>query len=232
VVQSFVIFIPFGVGDRTQFQTSRPLANIHVVGNNMKRFSFILTMISVTVSCSVKPENIESVPVTNFIYQISSHHGQLERDSVQLLKSEDSNRFYDQIKIFRGQQLIFNHSDKDLEIIGTPKATFVEHDIETYSQYYYIFKIFEGESPESFLVIKTTKDQTSIFGKTDTNSADIFGDIDYDGKFEIGGWTDYCQEDESHKCPDLDLYTVFELGDNFPTDTTLTTFFRQLIKDR
>jgi uncharacterized membrane protein len=33
VIQSFLIFIPFGVWDRAQFQTSRPIANINVGGN-------------------------------------------------------------------------------------------------------------------------------------------------------------------------------------------------------
>jgi hypothetical protein len=202
------------------------------VGNNMKRLVYILTLASLTLSFSVKPTDICSKFRTKSIYQISYHHGRLERDSVVLISNDDESDFYDQIQIYRGQKLIFDFKEKNLEIIGTPENVFVEHTIKTYEMYFYIFKMFGGPSPNRFLIIRTSKDKTSIFGKTDTNSADIFGDVDYDGKFEIGGWTDYCQEDESHKCPDLDLYTVFELDDNFPTDNTLTTFFKKLIKSR
>lgn len=209
----------------TQSATSARRGN--VVGNNMVRFGFILTIVSLTFSCSEKPKDIESKSGTNTIFQLSYQHGGLEKDSVILLSTDSE--FYDRIKIFRGQQLILDYSEKYLEIIGTPQNVFVEHARRTLNEYFYIFKIFGGQNPNSFLIIVTSKNRTSIFGTTDSNSADIFGDIDYDGKFEIGGWTDYCQEDEANKCPDLDLYKVFEIEDNFPTDTTLTTIFKQLL---
>ncbi|WHZ07087.1 MAG: hypothetical protein OJF59_000840 [Cytophagales bacterium] len=196
------------------------------------RLVYILTLTSLTLSFSVKTKDIENELQIRDIYQISDHHGRLERDSVVLISNNEESDFYDQIRIYRGQKLVFDFKEKYLEIIGTPKNVFAEHTIKTYEMYFYIFKMFGGPSPNRFLIIRTSKDKTSVFGKTDSNSADIFGDVDYDGKFEIGGWTDYCQEDKSHKCPDFDLYIVFELDDNFPTDKTLTTFFKKLIKSR
>ncbi len=196
----------------------------------MIKLCFILSIVSLIVTCAYKPNDIEKQSGTNTIYQLSYQHDGLEQDSIILLDSNNDNEFYDRIQIFRGQQHILDYSEKNLELVGTPKNLFVEHSRRTLNEYFYIFKIFGGQSPDSFLIIFTSKEKTSIFGKTDSNSAEIFGDVDYDGKFEIGGWTDYCQEGESNKCPDLDLYRVFEIEDNFPIDTTLTTIFKQLLK--
>jgi hypothetical protein len=206
----------------------------------MLRFGFILTAASLTFSCSDKPNNIENKTATNTetktsfqtIYQFSYQHGGLGKDSVVLLRSDDKSDYYDHIQIFRGQQRIFDHTDHNLEIMGTPLNFFTEQYIEADKGYFYILRLFNAPSPDKFLIIKTTKEQTTLFGVTDSNSADIFGDIDFDGKFEIGGWIDHCQEGGPTKCPDTDLYKVFEIGDNFPPDTVLTTFFKGLIKKR
>jgi hypothetical protein len=57
--------------------------------------------------------------------------------------------------------------------------------------------------------------------------------VDYDGKFEIGGLIDYCESGpDGQKCPYNDMYKIFEIDDNFPTDTVLTRFFKGLIKNK
>ncbi len=196
----------------------------------MLRFCFIFTLALMMVSCTDQPNHVENKSEPRAIYQISYQHSGLGKDSIVLLSDDDKSEFYDWIKIFRGQQLIFEHREKYLEIVGSPQRVFFEHPAQTPNEYFYILRMFEGQSPNSFLIIKTSKDKTIIFGKTETNSADIFGDVDYDGKFEIGGWTDFCQEDELKKCPNMDLYRIFEIDDNFPTDSTLTRIFKQLIK--
>ncbi len=204
----------------------------------MTRFVFILTIVSLTVSCSDKHKNMEKKIGTETdlgtIYQFSYQHGGLDKDSVVLLSKVDKTDFYNQIQIFRGQQKIFDHADKNLEIIGTPLNFFTEQEIETYSEYFYILRLFNAPSPDKFLIIKTTKEKTTLFGVTDSNTADIFGDIDYDGKFEIGGFIDYCEAGPNGqtKCPYNDMYRVFEIADNFPTDTVLTKYFTGLFKKK
>lgn len=183
-------------------------------------------------SCPVKAQKSQDKIEKRAIYQISYHHGGLGKDSVVLLSNDSKSEFYDQIQIFREHQKIFEHEVKDVEIIGTPLNLFTEQDVKTYKEYFYILRLFNAPSPDKFLIINTTKEKTTLFGVTDSNTADIFGDIDFDGKFEIGGWTDYCQEYEQHKCPDLNLYTVFEIDEKFPTDIELTKYFKGLIKKK
>ena len=239
---SFSFIISFTHVGQISFQNQPNAICTHVVGNNMTKFVFILTVASLTVSCSDKHKNVEKKLETGTgtkidlrtIYQFSYHHGGLDKDSVVLLSKIDKSDFYNQIQIFRGQQKIFDHKDKNLEIIGTPLNFFIEQDIKTYSEYFYILRLFNGPSPDKFLILKTTKEKTTLFGVTDSNTADIFGDIDYDGKFEIGGLIDYCEAgpDGQTRCPYKDMYKVFEIDDNFPTDTLLTKYFKELIKKK
>ncbi|WHZ06321.1 MAG: hypothetical protein OJF59_000073 [Cytophagales bacterium] len=125
----------------------------------MRKIVFILTVVSFTVSCSDKHKDIEKKAETETgsgtIYQFSYHHGALDKDSVVLLSKVDKTNFYNQIQIFRGQQKIFDHADKNLEIIGTPLSVFTEQEIKTYSEYFYILRLFNAPSPDKFLIIKT-----------------------------------------------------------------------------
>jgi hypothetical protein len=94
----------------------------------------------------------------------------------------------------------------------------------------YIFELLGAPGPSSFLVIKSSLDSTYLLGQTKSSSAEIFGDIDYDGNFEIGGFEWFCEADDSD-CHPKDLYSVFEIRKGFPIDTALTTYFKQFIKD-
>ncbi len=192
----------------------------------MKTFSLLLTIVFFS-ACGSKQSQVDKENIS----QVSYHHGILGKDSIVLIGKNDIGNF-EEIQIFREKQKIFDHTDKNLEIIGTPLNFFNEQTVKTYSEYFYVFKLFNAPSPDKFLVIKTTKEQTILFGITDSNTSEIFGDIDYDGKFEIGGWIDYCQEGGPKECPDLNLFTVFEIDENFPTDTVLTKFFKGLIKKK
>ena len=110
----------------------------------MIRFGFILTIVSLMISCTEKHKDIAKQSGTNTIYQLSYQHGRLEKDSVILSSNDNDNEFYDRIQIFRGQQQILDYSEKNLEIIGTPQNVFVEHSRRTHNEYFYIFKIFGG----------------------------------------------------------------------------------------
>jgi hypothetical protein len=146
-----------------------------------------------------------------------------------VLTRKNSYENYNKISIYRQDKLIFEYSDEYLEVIGMPYSLFVEQEIAFHKEYYYIFKLFGGFQFERYLVIKTTPDTTYIFGKTEMNSALLFGDIDFDGNFEIGGFSDLCEEYDNHTCPDTTLFEVFEIRDGFPKDVALTRQFRKLL---
>jgi hypothetical protein len=162
------------------------------------------------------------------IYQLSYQHCGLGSDSI-VLTRDNGNELYDKILIYRDQKLIIEYGDKDLEILGSPFSVCTEHEILTCKEYFYIFKLLNAPGPDKYLIIKSSKDKTSYFGTTKSSTAEIFGDIDYDGKFEIGGFEWYCEADDS-TCHPKDLYSVFEVDSGFPVDTTLTKYFKQFIK--
>lgn len=162
------------------------------------------------------------------IYQLSYQHCGLAGDSI-VLNRDNSDEMYNKIYIYRGQKIIFEYTDKDLEIIGSPFCIFTEQEIITCKENFYIFKLSNAPGPDKFLIIKSTKDTTSYFGTTKSSTAEIFRDIDYDGKFEIGGFEWYCEASDS-SCFPKNLYSVFEVDTGFPIDTTLTMYFKQFIK--
>ena len=163
------------------------------------------------------------------IYQFSYSHCGLGRDSI-VLTREKSVDLYNNIRIYRAHKLIFEYGYENLEVEGFPFSVFVEHEISFCKEYFYIFKLFNAPDPSKFLIIKTAKDKTIYFGTTKSSSAEIFGDIDYDGKFEIGGCEWYCESGDS-TCNQMNLYNVFEVDTNFQTDTTLTRCIKQIIKE-
>ena len=162
------------------------------------------------------------------IYQMSYQHCGIGSDSI-VLTSEIDSELYNKILIYRDKKIIFEYGDKNLEVIGSPFSVCIEHEILTCKEYFYIFRLFNAPGPNMYLIIKSSKDRTSFFGTTKSSTAEIFGDIDYDGKFEIGGFEWYCEADDS-TCLPKDLYSVFEVDSGFPVDTTLTKFFKQFIK--
>ncbi|MDP3443873.1 MAG: hypothetical protein Q8T08_13520 [Ignavibacteria bacterium] len=162
------------------------------------------------------------------IYQLSYQHCGLGIDSIVLTRESDS-ELYDKILIYRDKKMIFEYGDTNLEVLGSPFSVFIEHEILTCKEYFYIFKLFNAPGPYKYLIIKLSKDIISYFGTTKSSTAEIFGDIDYDGKFEIGGFEWYCETDDS-TCQPKDLYNVFEVDSGFPVDTTLTKYFKQFIK--
>jgi hypothetical protein len=180
--------------------------------------------------CVGQFDNKKKRPYYNPIYQYSYQHGSLPKDSVVLtyIGNEETD-FYNSIKIFRNEKLIFTQYDPTWELIAYPGKLFVEQWNGPEPNYYYILELFGGSSPSKFLIINTKINETKLFGITPASSAEIFGDIDFDGIFEIGGFFDYCQEDSKSKCPDSTLYQIFKVTDNFPVAKELTTYFRNIL---
>jgi len=179
------------------------------MGNKMKQLLYILalTFLIIIFSC-FKTENQLSICNDNYnkIYQLSFQHCGLGIDSI-VLTRDTINELYKNIFIYRNKKLLFEYTEKNLEVVGTPFNIFTEHEISVCKEYYYIFKVFGAPGPNKYLIIKSTKDSTFFFGITKTNTAEIFGDIDHDGKFEIGGFEWYCEAKDS-TCHPRDLYNI------------------------
>jgi len=169
-------------------------------------------------------------PYYNPIYQYSFQHGRLSKDSVVLTNMGNKETdFYNSINVFRNGKLIYSQYDPTWELIAYPGKLFVEQWNGPEQNYYYIFELSGGPSPSKFLIVNTNINETKFFGITPSSSAEIFGDIDFDGVFEIGGFIDYCQEDSKSKCPDSTLYQIIKVTDNFPIAKDLTTYFRRIL---
>jgi hypothetical protein len=202
------------------------------MGYNMKHMRYILTVIIsiLLFSSFVNLRDKEDLNSDKFksIYQFSNPHCGLVSDSI-VLTSNNDEELYNKILIYRDHKLIFEFGDKDLEILGSQFDVCKEQENLLCREYFYIFKLLNAPGPAKYLIIKSTKDKTSYFGTTKSSTADICGDIDYDGKFEIGGFEWYCEANDT-TCHPKDLYSVFKVDSGFPIDTALTKYFKRFIK--
>jgi hypothetical protein len=89
--------------------------------------------------------------------------------------------------------------------------------------------LHNAPQPSKFLILLSTKSEVTLFGITKPSTAEIFGDIDYDGKFEIGGFEDHCEAGD-RQCNRKSNYSVFELDKDFPIDKKLTRYFKAFLK--
>lgn len=205
-------------------------AETQIYDQNFMRSQLILLGLFITLlSCDRKVSSADpggSIHKTSskndslkFVYQVSK-----DKDSVVLVKYGDY-PFFEKVQIFHEQKKILDYSEDGLAIMGSPSNFFVE--VNEGKGQFYILRLFNGPSPDKFLVIRNKV----ILGVTEPNSAEIFGDVDYDGKFEIGGLTAWCPGGDK-SCHPGDHYRVFELDDNFPTDKILTDYFKQFLKAR
>ena len=154
-------------------------------------------------------------------------HGSIQKDSIVLVLDSDS-EFSNNIKIFRDNKLLFEINDSSLQI-KIDGQYFREFEIKPYEAYFYIFELHNAPQPSKFLILLSTKREVTLFGITKPSTAEIFGDIDYDGKFEIGGFEDYCEAGD-RQCNRKSYYSVFELDKDFPFDKKLTTYFKAFLK--
>jgi hypothetical protein len=177
--------------------------------------------INTTPSSPVDSDSSDSEQMGQTVNTISRN-----RDSIVL---SGANPFFNRVQIFREQKRILDYTIKDFEIIGNRSNWFTEHSYRL--EYFYILRLFDAPDPDRFLIIKTTDTNTTILGITERSSAEIFGDVDYDGKFEIGGMSGWCGAGDNN-CRSIDHYRIFEIADNFPTDTALTNYFKQFLKNK
>ena len=121
------------------------------------------------------------------IFQNSFYHGKISKDSVVLSGTPDPEvPYWNKAEVYRQGKLILQYSDKELELEGSPGHIFTEG--RSGKDYVYILTINERPLPPRFLILKATKDSVGILGITGNTTAVIFGDVDKDGIFEIGGY--------------------------------------------
>jgi hypothetical protein len=181
------------------------------------------------ISCLISLNMLAKSPdIYRSIYQFSYSHGEMGTDSIVLIRYPES-EFYNKLLIYRDKKLKYESNDSTLQIEGVPYGLFVEQEIVFSKSYYYIFKLFNAPDPSKFLILYITKESITQFGITKPSTAEIFGDIDSDGKFEIGGFESYCEADDK-ACSSKNLYSVFKIDKGFPIDKKLTKYFKQFLK--
>lgn len=114
-----------------------------------------------------------------------------------------------------------------MELEAHPGVLFKEYG--DWDDLCYIFRHSGRPSPDKFLVVRIKNGKASKLGITDNCTAEIFGDIDYDGKFEIGGYRYFFQGNKIEDKPDsafyYSSYNIFEIDSGFPIDEKLKIFF-------
>jgi hypothetical protein len=183
----------------------------------LKGLSSLFVLIAIWAVCGQATENSES--------QLTFGPVRSECDSVVVSDlSEPGLPFYTAIKVYRKGKIIYTHKDTTIELCGSGRNLFTEACIPETSDSYLIFTASGRPGADYFLVLKKTKDTYTKLGTTPYSTAEIFGDIDYDGVFEIGGLRGY---DDGGESIDESLkmiareYQIFEIKNGFPLDSTL-----------
>ena len=131
-------------------------------------------------------------------------------DSVVLTTQQDDILpMYSGIEIYRKGKLIFNYRNNEVEIRGFSNSFFTEY-FNKKKSFDYIFKCDDRPNPDKYLIVRTDSDTTFLLGISENSTGTIFGDIDLDGYFEIGGQKTWIEGNEKP------IITVFRIDNNFP----------------
>lgn len=153
------------------------------------------------------------------IYQVSMIS---QGDTVFLTNKQDPlMSVYGQLTLNRKGKVLLNYYENDMEIRGSQDAIFDEYYTPNIGHLYF-FRYDDRPLYDRVLVICSKKDTAFVVGITENNSNTIFGDVDLDGFFEIGG-----QKQQNNR-----ESVVFEIRDRINIDTTLTQILNKLIKSK
>jgi len=188
----------------------------------MKIKSIIITFCILLISLM---SNSYSEDIPSEIFQKTYGYMPSASDSVVLADLMESDLpFYTAVRIYRNGKKVFSLKDSTIEIDGSNSKFFIEHHISQSSDTYLIFTISGRPSVDYYLVLKKSKTGYENIGFTPSSSADIFGDIDCDGKFEIGGFENFHEggvtPEETMKIAERE-YRVFDVESGFPLDSTV-----------
>lgn len=164
------------------------------------------------------------------------------RFSIYQIIGEDSIVLTDKWEYFGAIQ-VFNNNIKILELSEEKNKDF-SYEIDIFKNSickifndYYIFKIDNRPSLNSYFILQKTKTGFEILGETEENTAFIFGDVDNDSYFEIGGFK-YRFEGNIDIYGDRDSvydarFRIFELNEKgIKREVELEKEFKQTILER
>lgn len=181
--------------------------------------------------------NVLEIKAENYIEGISKKVEQNISDT-KIILSELNDPYdlhlYGKIKFIVDNKTILEYKTKHLEIEGYQGkvCTFFEQRVNDRFVSYYIFKSNNRPEPNKFLIFKQTEKKIKLIGETEETTADIYGDVDLDGKFEIGGFNTYCQpgikENEQPNHPQfcIEHLRIYEIGDSFERDKIMENFIK------
>jgi hypothetical protein len=192
---------------------------------NLLNLSYLLCTISCTTKLADKARKTTSAAI-GVTFKVTN------LDSIVLIGG--TSPFFEGVEFFRNQKSILRYTTDDLQIYstddnGNDSNWFTEHKDKNGSLY--IIRVFNGPAPDRFLIVRSTSSDIRTLGITEPNSAEIFGDIDFDGIFEIGGFSQYCQGGDKN-CNPSNYYSIIELEQGFNVDRKLTDFFRQTLQNK
>ncbi len=163
------------------------------------------------------------IPYAQSIYQRSRIN---PGDSISLgMPVEPSVSTYSEITIFRKGIPIFHFQSDSLEVRGY-QGSLVTENYNPSGYMEYIFKCDERPEPDRYLVVRIRKDTATLLGVSPHSSGEIFGDVDLDGYFEIGGVSSWTEEGDTPE------FRVFKVDEKFPVDRRLTESIQSIIRSK
>jgi hypothetical protein len=136
---------------------------------------------------------------------------------------EEDMPYYSKIEVYRKGILIFTFNDSTAEFYGGGDI-FTEYRFDRWPNSYLIFRCSGRPSDDYFMVLEKTEKGYRNLGYTPNSTAEIFGDIDEDGVFEIGGFENLHEGGSTLKEFKEDIkreYKIFEIRPGFPLDKDL-----------
>lgn len=189
----------------------------------MKQAIFIIILSILSFSCenflkkeSPKEPKEEFIFVTEKVNDITIRLSSFI-DSTNLLPEHHFNK----IEFLVNDSVpIFNHKLQKSSIVGYSNKTCTFYDD------FFIFKTSDQPNPDKYLVFKNEKNKINFYGETENVSGEIFGDIDQDGKFEIGGYTTFHKDTLISRGKFINKnIRVFELGKSIKRDKNIENKF-------
>jgi len=204
----------------------------------MGKYIFFIFILSIFVfSCKPSVEANQIKP-EDFIYGIPKSVKQniLETEIVlSEIKDPYELHIYGKIQFVINDEIILEYKTEYLEVEGYQDNICNFFQLLENGRFanFYVFKSNKRPSPNTFLVFKQIDNVVEFIGETEESTAEIFGDVDLDGRFEIGGFKNYCEpgtkENEQPNHPQfcIEHLRIYEIGNHFVRDSIMEGFIKK-----